>query len=528
MKLKGILLTGLSFVLVAAVAIGGTLAYLTSKDSDVNVMTLGDVSIEQHEYQRVVNADGTYATATIDNQTSYVLEKFAQAKPLLPIVGDPSLPGDNPEYAGYDDTVVRMSQVDSYGSAWVFAGKNAQDKLVTIENTGKTDAYVRTLIAYECGSINTVDDFNELVSTSEFMTNSGEVWTKSTIGIIEIDSNNYVVVEFIYNGGKHLGGVHEKGVLPAGETSYPSLCQVYIKSNATNEDCEALDGNKNGTYDILVLSQAVQAEGFANAETALYTAFGKSADKAAEWFGGDEFENPAVVREAGALNAALEDGKTIYFADDISAPVEKSAIYGTPTAVVQKNSGVIDGNGNELIVESNAYNAYAMETWGGTIKNLSIKTALGRGIVISSPKSDIYISNVIVDGPGYAINTTEHNGKNLVVSNSTFNGWSSLAGLDSATFNNCSFGENTAKYWQNMGYDKDYDRLIRPYISTEFNSCEFEQDFYIDLSALGADCKVTLDNCTTNGTKITASNYASCIFIELPSGRSLTDCVIFK
>jgi predicted ribosomally synthesized peptide with SipW-like signal peptide len=295
MKLKNVLLTGLSFVLVAAVSIGGTLAYLTSEDSDVNVMTLGNVSIEQHEYERVVNADGTYATAIIDNQTSYILEEFKQAKPLLPIVGDPSLPGDNPEYAGYDNTVIRMSQVDSYGSAWVFAGKNAQDKLVTIENTGKSDAYIRTLIAYECGSINSVSDFNKLVSTSEFKTNPGEVWTKSTVGIVNINGNNYVVIEFIYNGGKHLGGVHENGILPAGETSYPSLCQVYMKSSVTNEDCEALDGNANGTYDILVLTQAVQAAGFANADEALNESFGAvSAANAANWFGGVEIPRVTV------------------------------------------------------------------------------------------------------------------------------------------------------------------------------------------------------------------------------------------
>ena len=55
MKIKKYLLTGLSFVLVAAVAIGGTLAYLTSQDSDVNVMTLGNVDIEQIEQERDAN-----------------------------------------------------------------------------------------------------------------------------------------------------------------------------------------------------------------------------------------------------------------------------------------------------------------------------------------------------------------------------------------------------------------------------------------------------------------------------------------
>ena len=46
-----------------------------------------------------------------------------------------------------------------------------------------------------------------------------------------------------------------------------------------------LDGNDNGKLDILVLTQAVQAQGFANAKTALDTAFGVSdVGKAAGWF----------------------------------------------------------------------------------------------------------------------------------------------------------------------------------------------------------------------------------------------------
>ena len=125
----------LSFVLVAVitagVAISGTVAYLQSDDSDVNVMTMGNVYIEQHEYEREVNEDGTYKTDTIDDVTSYVLKEFTQGKPIYPIVGDPST-GE----AGWDTIPVRMSQVDSYGGMDVFAGKNAVDKFVTVENTG--------------------------------------------------------------------------------------------------------------------------------------------------------------------------------------------------------------------------------------------------------------------------------------------------------------------------------------------------------------------------------------------------------
>lgn len=235
-----------------------------------------------------------------------------------------------------------------------------------------------------------------------------------------------------------------------------------------------------------------------------------------------------AASNATDLNNLLAKGGTAVLANDISAPLSGSAIYGTPVALIQKNGGTIDGNGHSLDIKNPEYNGYAIETYGGTIKNLTIDSTVGRGIVISSPKEDIYLENVVIDGPGYAINTTEPNGKNLVVTNSTVNGWTSFAGLDSVTFNACKFGENTAKYWQNMGYDQDYDRLIRPYVSTEFKGCVFEKGFYLDLSALGANCVVTLDNCTVNGTVLTADNYTGNVTIELPEGRTVADCVVFK
>ncbi|MBQ2264553.1 MAG: hypothetical protein II341_04030 [Oscillospiraceae bacterium] len=54
MSMKKKALMGASYVLVAAMAIGGTVAYLTDRtDVATNVMTMGDVSIEQIELERV-------------------------------------------------------------------------------------------------------------------------------------------------------------------------------------------------------------------------------------------------------------------------------------------------------------------------------------------------------------------------------------------------------------------------------------------------------------------------------------------
>ncbi|MBQ3084488.1 MAG: hypothetical protein IJC46_03435, partial [Clostridia bacterium] len=186
-SVKKMLLSVTALASVAALSIAGTVAYLQDTDSDVNVMTLGNVSIEQHEYERVVDANGNYATDTIDDVTSYVLKDFTQAKPLLPSALVTNGPGWD-----WDSTIVRMTQVDSYGGMDVFkAASNAQDKFVTVENTGKTDAYIRTLVAIEIGSAD-----GSLIGTSYHNT-----WNKTEIGEITIDGNNYMLFEYAYEGG---------------------------------------------------------------------------------------------------------------------------------------------------------------------------------------------------------------------------------------------------------------------------------------------------------------------------------------
>ena len=249
-------------------------------------------------------------------------------------------------------------------------------------------------------------------------------------------------------------------------------------------------------------------------------------------FNGDNYdaaaEFPVITHSSSIVDIAdiVKNGGNVSFSEDIEAPLTYSTIYGTPAALIQKG-GVIDGNNKSLDIINPEYNGYAIETYGGTIKNLIIDSPVGRGIVISSPTEDIVLDNVYIDGPGYAVNTTEHNAKKLTVSNSTIKGWTSLAGLSAVVFNECNFGENTYKYWQKFGYSQDFDRLIRPYVGTEFNDCVFEKDYYIDLSALGTACKITLNACTVNGVVLTESNFSDYITIELPSGRTIADCVIF-
>ena len=386
----------LSVALIAVMVISGTLAYLTSEDGDINTMTLGNVEIEQHEYQRAENEDGTLKTDTIDEQTSYVLEAFEQGKELLPIVGDPST-GE----AGWDDTTVRMTLVDSYGSMQVFAGKNAVDKFVTVENTGKTDAYVRTLVAIEVGTANP-----DLIGTSYHST-----WTPNEIGVVEIDGNNYLVLEYAYNGAEFSDGTwrHENGIVPAGDTTYPNLSQVYLKSVATNEDCEAIDGNNNGMLDILVLSQAVQAEGFADAQTALDTAFGKASEKAAEWFGDISVRVSAATAED--VEYGFENGGEVTLENDIEA--ENLEIAAGKKVEVELQGNTLTGNainnkGEMNVADGNVMADYVKNEGNAEFTNVTITAGTDKDYAsINKGEGTVAVYNnveIVSAGGGVGVN----------------------------------------------------------------------------------------------------------------------------
>ena len=313
--------------------------------------------------------------------------------------------------------------------------------------------------------------------------------------------------------------------------SCPNLTSIYLLGDdvtfngsqfATHSD----NGDANGIT-IYVKNTTVAARVYA-AQTSAYGYEVKVLGAAAD---GSDAVSVTQVKNATALETAVANGGDVVMANDVTLTgkvITTNGIteaYGNKVGVAQYG-GTLDGNGNTLTETGSS--AYVIVTHGGTIKNLTIVGG-GRGIVIYAPTEDVIIDNVFIDGPGYAINTAEHNGQDLIVTNSTVNGWTSLAGLDSVSFTNCKFGENSTKCWQNYGYDADYDRLIRPYGQTSFTDCTFEKNFYIDLSALANGNTVTLTNCNCEGVVLTAENYANYITVELPDwATSIADCIVFS
>lgn len=237
----------------------------------------------------------------------------------------------------------------------------------------------------------------------------------------------------------------------------------------------------------------------------------------------DTQDGGVVIETAEELSTVIANGASVVISDDVETTTTATG-YGQ--ADIVQNGGVLDGNNKTLTVDGDG-DYSAVVTTGGTIKNLVVDDGF-RAIFLADLTEDVVLTNVNIGGDGvaYAINTgTMENGAyKLIATGCTFKGWSSFASLESASFTECNFGQGT--YY---GDDSVYGRVVKPYINTTFKNCTFGQNFYMDLSALEADCTITLDNCTVNGTIITAENYATLFeAIELPAGRTLADCVVFK
>ena len=237
-----------------------------------------------------------------------------------------------------------------------------------------------------------------------------------------------------------------------------------------------------------------------------------------------------LVADAASLSDALANGKDAVLTGDVETESATTAPYGNKYAFKQ-DGGVLDGNGYELYMECYG-DDYGVMTSGGTVKNIIIKEAC-RAIMIMYPTQDVILDNVQIGGDGvlYPINTGEAgaDGVDLIVTNSTLAGWTSYSNIASASFTNVKFEQGTY-------YDNIYGRVLKPYVNTTMTDCSFIEHMNLDLSGLAEGQKVTMNNCTVNGTAVTLdvfsipaddAEYDTELFtVDLPSwATSVADCI---
>ncbi len=171
--MKKVLAWLLTIAMTGALAVGGTLAYLTDADEDVNVMTLGKVKIDQLEYERVdVEAQAENAE----------VQEFHDNKPLLPAVTM-----DDFDYTP-GTSYVDWEQIGKDGYTFPIWDpskiNNEVDKMVFVKNKGDYDAYVRTVFAFEAGNYASLAEFQSKVHLTGHGSGTIFLWRSAAPSIL--------------------------------------------------------------------------------------------------------------------------------------------------------------------------------------------------------------------------------------------------------------------------------------------------------------------------------------------------------
>ena len=348
--MKKKILAVLSILLIAAMAITGTVAYLTDEVSDINVMVVGNVKLQQLEYERDANGN---------------LQPFTQDKPIVPAVYEG-------KYLPWADGLYPWDSIDGVptgaGNQLFRDGANAVDKFVFVRNVGKTDAYYRTVVAIECPEGLDPDLIHLNINGNARFT-----WTE--IGYTEINGVQFFLMEALYNE-----------ILKPGETSRPSLMQVYLDKAATNKDV-ALFGDR---FEILAVSQAVQAGGFTDSNTALDTAFYDVTTQMHPWLNGANTHR--FIRTEAQLDEVGATGS------------ESPAFLGNDIKLVSDAGNIIT---SDLTLNLNGYTISTVRPYPGATGSIETISALvargcnltieGDGAVVNDDPTSAY-SIAVYDG----------------------------------------------------------------------------------------------------------------------------------
>lgn len=256
-------------VLAAIAVVGGTLAYFTDTEDEINVFTLGNVKIDLVEEQR--NKDGTE------------LEEFVDNKVLVPVA--------NP------DDPIEWPKGEKVGGYTLPTVANFVDKIVTVDNEGSQDAYVRVLFAFPADMDDDKSADNMMMRWIYDVNEPAKTWTRTGGDVkVTLGGREYNVYNCTY-----IPVLNAKGAEGA-TTASPAITGVFINSHVdaiVDENgtisylLKDADGNvvKGASYPkddgpkMYVLTQGVQAAGFDDADTALTAGFGEvTAANAQAWF----------------------------------------------------------------------------------------------------------------------------------------------------------------------------------------------------------------------------------------------------
>ena len=250
MKKKTILVAAIAVMLVAALVVGGTLAYFTDTKSAKNTFTVGNVDIELLESSLHRENAGIANGATSDSELWSNVAKEGSNNTSPYKAGDTFYTDEqikaNAEKYTCDN--VKLNPGESY------------HKMPYVVNTGKNAAYIRIRVMIPADLDTAI--LNSSMYTTTALNNKEFTMAYDNTGAVERDGVKYNVYTFT-----------RIDPLAAGEMTYWNVWgTIHMDTPATNEQIAQL--LPNGTFNVLVEADAIQADGFANATDA-FAAFGK-------------------------------------------------------------------------------------------------------------------------------------------------------------------------------------------------------------------------------------------------------------
>ena len=250
MKKKTILVAAIAVMLVAALVVGGTLAYFTDTKSAKNTFTVGNVKIDLLESSLHRENAGIANGATSDSELWSDVEKLGSNNTSPYKAGD----------TFYTDEQIKANAREYKCDNVMLNPGESYHKMPYVVNTGKNAAYIRIRVMIPAALDTAI--LNSSMYTTTALNNKEFTMAYDSTGTVERDGVMYNVYTFT-----------RIDPLAAGEMTYWNVWgTIHMDTTATNEQIAQL--LPNGTFNVLVEADAIQADGFANATDA-FAAFGK-------------------------------------------------------------------------------------------------------------------------------------------------------------------------------------------------------------------------------------------------------------
>ncbi len=265
---KKILALCLVVALAVTAVVGGTLAYFTDTDKETNTFTVGNVKIDllESQYHRVNAGKGNAVGEKEPLKGGYLWAADVDMQGTPENTRNYVTSGEvwNGQYFSDDqikaDAATYKNGYFAEHSQNMVPGANVR-KNPYVLNTGKNDAYIRVRALIPVSLFDVIDNGPSYWTTTamnEGQVTSNAVTTYLTSGpeaVKQVDRNGIMYYEYDFT--------YVKAVKPGEMTFWNVWGNIAIKSDATAEQLANVE-----SFDVIFEADAIQADGFANAQEA--------------------------------------------------------------------------------------------------------------------------------------------------------------------------------------------------------------------------------------------------------------------